>query len=85
LPRFDDFGVLDTLFAFEFGFEEAQQVVGEGHQAADLPSQTDLLEENNETDKATEGGDRLGGGGEPDLPTREDSVTGIFESFGERA
>ncbi len=53
-------------------------VVGEGHQAADLPSQTDLLEESDEADKATEGGDRLGGGGEPDLPTREDSVTGIL-------
>ena len=53
-------------------------VVGEGHQAADLPSQTDSLEESDEADKATEGGDRLGGGGEPDLPSGEDSVTGIL-------
>ena len=53
-------------------------VVGEGHQAVDLPSQTDLLEENNETDKATEGGDGLGGGGEPDLPTGEDGVRGVL-------
>jgi hypothetical protein len=24
LPRFDDFGVFDALFAFELGFEETQ-------------------------------------------------------------
>ncbi len=53
-------------------------VVGEGHQAADLPSQTDSLEESDEADKATEGGDGLGGGSEPDLPSGEDGVTRIL-------
>jgi len=31
LPRFDDFSVLDTLFAFDLGFEEPQQVMGDAH------------------------------------------------------
>ena len=53
-------------------------VVGEGHQAADLPSQTDSLEESDEADKATEGGDGLGGGSEPDLPSGEEGVTRIL-------
>ena len=53
-------------------------VLGEGHQAADLPSQTDSLEESDEAAKTTEGGDGLGGGGEPDLPSGEDGVTRIL-------
>lgn len=52
--------------------------VGEGHQAADLPSQTDSLKESDEADKATEGGDGLGGGGEPDLSSGEDGFTRIL-------
>jgi len=31
LPRFDNFGVLDALFAFELGFEETQEVVDDAH------------------------------------------------------
>lgn len=52
--------------------------VGEGHQAADLPSQTDSLEESDEADEAAEGGDGLRGGSDPDLPSREDGVTRIL-------
>lgn len=52
--------------------------VGERHQAADLTSQSDPLEESDETDKATEGGDGLRSGSDPDLPSREDGVTRIL-------
>jgi len=31
LPRFDNFGVLDALFAFELGFEETQEVMDDAH------------------------------------------------------
>ena len=49
--------------------------VGKRHQRADLPGQPDFFEESDETDEATEGGDGLGGGGEPDLPSGEDGIT----------
>ena len=31
MPGFDDFGVFNALFAFELGFEEAQEVVDDAH------------------------------------------------------
>jgi hypothetical protein len=31
LPGFDDLGILDVFFAFELGFEEAQEVVDDAH------------------------------------------------------
>jgi len=31
LPCLDNFGVLDAFFAFEFGLEEAQELVDEAH------------------------------------------------------